>query len=362
MKVLYMDSRISDYTPGGHPIYDRPTSAADQRDINKAILSNGVYPNPSDNLQVMQGEGMAVLVKPGLCMVEGAPGIEVLTRTLLVQASHATFDRIDRVVARLNLAAENRSLDLFILQGTPAATPLAPALTRNNTVHEICLAELLIGHESTSVPQYKITDTRGDANLCGWIHGIVSQVDTSTIFNQYAAWLEFIQQQWEAWYAAKQSEFNTLLSNTIGVWEAWFDATKTAWLDWWNQQQDTSGYLTGDGEYTTLTTKNKKILRAINEVNAKGSESFVVSLSTTGWTQSGGRYTKTVDVPGVRIENEQIASPATNDMAKRREYQYCDIVALDPSVDDQVTFSADAIPDMEVVAIITQISKVGAVL
>lgn len=326
MKVLYMDSRISDYTPGGQPIYDRPTSAADQRDINRAILSNGVYPNPSDNLQVMQGEGMAVLVKPGLCMVEGAPGIEVLTRTLLVQASHATFDRIDRVVARLNLAAENRSLDLFILQGTPAATPLAPALTRNNTVYEICLAELLIGHESTSVPQYKITDTRGDANLCGWIHGVVSQVDTSTIFNQYAAWFEFIQQQWD---------------------------------NWWSTQQDTTGYLTCAGEYSELNTKSKKIFRAINEVNEKGSIGILVTLPTTGWTLTSGKYYKTVEIEDILVDCNQMVGAYPDDMVKADEYEACGITALTPQVDGSLTFVAESVPKMEVVATVIQTS--GAV-
>ena len=55
-----------------------------------------------------------------------------------------------------------------------------------------------------------ITDTRPNTDVCGWVTGLIDQLDTSTLFQQYqaayeaqlavmAAWQETMREQFESW-------------------------------------------------------------------------------------------------------------------------------------------------------------------
>ena len=57
---------------------------------------------------------------------------------------------------------------------------------------------------AVKVSQSDIIDTRPNADLCGYVTGIITQVDTTTIFNQYSSWLEAIQAEWRAWWTGQQ--------------------------------------------------------------------------------------------------------------------------------------------------------------
>lgn len=73
-----------------------------------------------------------------------------------------------------------------MVQGTPAATPTEPSLTRNASVYEVGLANLFIAKASASIPQYRITDTRLNSERCGVVASIVGDTDTSAYYAQLA--------------------------------------------------------------------------------------------------------------------------------------------------------------------------------
>lgn len=272
MKSLFFDSQVGYDSESGRPIYDRPSTATDLRAMFKSFISTGVYPNPSTNFQVEpSGEEMTVIVQAGLAWIEGAFALEEDSRTLTVQASSTSYDRIDRVVLRLNLAMAARSIDLYVLEGTPAPSPTAPALTRNNTIYEIALADLFIAKNTSIISAQRITDTRGVDELCGWTHGVIDQVDTTTIFNQY---------------------------------KAWFDQIVAEWEEWWNNQQDRDGYLTVAGINPSLITVDKTIIGAINETN-KRNYTFRGVLSTVDFnsiSEMSGLWI-TVEIATAQVTN-----------------------------------------------------------
>jgi hypothetical protein len=85
-------------------------------------------------------------------------------------------------------------------------------MSRTETVKEYMLASVYIPKLSTSITQSNITDTRADTTVCGWVTGIIDQVDTATLFAQWkAAYDEAVaemdaalavqQQTFERWYA-----------------------------------------------------------------------------------------------------------------------------------------------------------------
>lgn len=185
MKSYPFTSQVS-YDGEGLPRYDRAVDSEFLRAVFKQYFSDGVFYNPADALQVTADTGMNVQVAPGACHIQGAMAIEDSPRVLAVQAS-GELDRIDTVVARLDLALGVRSIDLYVLKGTPAETPAAPALTRNNTVWELGLADLFIAKSTAEISQQRITDTRLDTARCGQVIAPAAPADLEPYFAQLQA-------------------------------------------------------------------------------------------------------------------------------------------------------------------------------
>lgn len=142
-----------------------------------------MLPNPSSNLQVSAGTGMSVVVSPGFAIVNGCLKLEETQRTLAIQSSGTSYDRIDTVVMRLDDNDEARNCDLYVLEGTPATSPVRPQLTRTGTVWEIGLADIFVAKNTAAVSNQRITDTRYETSRCGVISSI-SRFDTTTLYQQ----------------------------------------------------------------------------------------------------------------------------------------------------------------------------------
>lgn len=140
---------------------------------------------------------MNVIVQPGFAMCNGCMKLEESQRTLVVQASNTTYDRIDTVVLRLDDNVDKRICDFYIVQGTPATSPIRPELTRTESIWEIGLADLFIAKNSTAISNQRITDTRYETSRCGVISSI-SEFDTTTLYQQIQADLEEFQNVSEA--------------------------------------------------------------------------------------------------------------------------------------------------------------------
>lgn len=184
MKVFPVDSIVTRLGDDGLPIYDRPYVSADLREVYANFFTNGVFMDESTSLQVMNATGgMNVYVKPGTCHINGAFGVETEQRTLQLDAASASLDRIDTIVARIDLSIEARSLDLYVVKGTPAADPVRPNLTRNETVWELGLADVYLPKGITTISQGRISDTRLETQRCGAVTPF-AEFDTTTLYEQ----------------------------------------------------------------------------------------------------------------------------------------------------------------------------------
>ena len=117
--------------------------------------------------------------------------------------------RYTAIVIRLDRA--NRMIEIAAKDGAPATNPSKPAMTNDGTITELCLAYVYVGANAQSVTQANITDMRS-SSLCGWVTGVVKQVDTSELFAQYQAAFEENEAQQQAWMDSMQSEFDTWFS------------------------------------------------------------------------------------------------------------------------------------------------------
>ncbi len=182
------------YDDEGLPLYDRAVDSSFLRRVFAQYFSDGVFYKPASALQVVTDTGMQVKVNPGAVHIQGAIGIEDAQRTLVVQAAES-LDRIDTVVARLDLSLDARDIDLYIVKGTAAPSPQPPALTRDATVWELGLADLFVAKNSSTITQQRITDTRLNASRCGMVAQTIGTLDTTPYFNQIQAALASIQTQ-----------------------------------------------------------------------------------------------------------------------------------------------------------------------
>ena len=168
--------------------YDRVYLSEDYARYFSSFIGNGVFPNPSDNLKVIaNGDTMKVIVKAGKAWINGYYYENDSDLILNIEPADGVLHRIDRVVLRLDLV--EREITVKIKQGGFSSNPVAQNIERNVDVYELALADIRIQNGVISIVNSDINDLRLDTDLCGIVHGVVEQVDTTEIFNTYQQYL-----------------------------------------------------------------------------------------------------------------------------------------------------------------------------
>lgn len=183
------------------------------------FISNGVFPNPSTGLQVYEKSNMTITIKPGKGWINGFYFVNDSDYDVTIANADGVLNRIDRVVLRWDNA--NRTINFSVKQGTFATNPVAPTLQRDADAYELALADIYIGKGAISITQSNISDQRLNTSLCGIVHGVVNQVDTTTLFNQYQSWFNQItsgtEDEIEVWQAQQEQEFNVWFEGIKGI-------------------------------------------------------------------------------------------------------------------------------------------------
>lgn len=177
---------------------DRRYRAEDFASYFAKILTNGVFPNPSNNLQVLAKEGMKITIKAGGCNINGYFGINDTDEVITCSVANPMAQRVDIVVARWSLT--NREIVLAVKSNTTT-------LTRTADTYEICLAEITIPAGASSISQANIRDTRQDTSKCGLINSLIT-ADSTTLFNQFEA-------QFNNWFADIKGKLNADVAGSL---------------------------------------------------------------------------------------------------------------------------------------------------
>jgi len=169
---------------------DRKYDAARFAEYFASFISNGVFPNPSTNLQVVAQTipDMTVIVRPGKAWINGYILINDGDYVLQLDPADGVLNRIDRVVARYDV--KDREIRLEVKKGTFASSPVAPTLQRDADAYELGIADIYVAAGAVSISQANITDLRMNSNYCGIVAGTVDQIDTTGLFAQYQAAFE----------------------------------------------------------------------------------------------------------------------------------------------------------------------------
>lgn len=262
MKSFPWTSTADGLDDDGFPNYDRASKAEDLQDIFSRFFSNGVAMDVGSGLQVVVGSAMNVTVKPGWCCVNGTFGVETEDRTIALQGSDPTYDRIDTIVARWNRNVDARYIELYAVQGTPAPTPTRPTLTRNAAVYEIGLADVFVSAGSSAITQQRITDTRLETGRCGAMAPFET-IDTSALTAQLQDYFDTAKASFEAEQATALETFGT-----------WFDSVKG------QLSEDAAGNLQNQLDAITYYYVKDTTLYVPN-TSASVSDDGVLTLGTT---------------------------------------------------------------------------------
>lgn len=182
---------------GAEGSYDRTYSSADLASYFASFIGNGVYANPANQLKVSPANGkMAVNVAVGKAWINGYfYELSESAKELTIATGDANNPRIDKVVCSLNLS--QRLIELKVIQGAASANPQPPAHSREDEVFDLVLAEVAVAAGAVELSEEDITDKRPDNTVCGFVTGVVEQIDTTGLFSQYDAefntWFEGIQ-------------------------------------------------------------------------------------------------------------------------------------------------------------------------
>ena len=189
---------------------DRRYKAEDFREYFASFIGNGVFPNPSTNLQVIANNNRSVTIKPGKGWINGAIYVNTDDYIISISPADGVLNRIDRIVLRMDTA--ERKIKAMVKKGQFSSSPGAIPLQRDADAYEIALADIRINKGAISITQADIADIRQNKELCGIVHGTVDQVDVTTLFNQYATKLglkeiEF-EQEFKAWFETVKGQLS----------------------------------------------------------------------------------------------------------------------------------------------------------
>ena len=242
-------SKLS-YDEHGWPQLDRAVTSEVLRQIYKRYFTNGVFGiSDSTCFQVSVATGGAGLsIAPGACQIQGATGYEENAVTLEITPNSSNLPRIDTVVARLNDNSDYRSIYFDILEGTPAVTPTAPALTQSDSVWELGLCNIARAANSSVITNSSITDTRADSSRCGYVTAI-QQLDTASLYQQFQAYIQEVKDALDAadatYNETAQNYLTTLettgeaqLAGITQAFNAYAAVTEEEFNDWFASIRD----------------------------------------------------------------------------------------------------------------------------
>ena len=252
---------------------DRLYNAQQMSELFEGLITDGIYESVGNKLAVQVNNGMTIQINTGRGWFGGHWVKNDSLHLLTLEASDVLLNRYCAVCVRTNKSESVRSSTPYLKYSDFATTPVKPSMERTETVKEYCLAYIYIPAGSSAITAANIEDTRGNNNLCGWVTGVIDQVDTTTLWEQYKA-------QWQQFMSEADAENDT--------WQA---EQRAAFTEWYNGLVD-------------LINENTETM-LVNAIPV----SLTVTLTTAGWVAENGLYKQTVTVNSMNATKSVVVSP-----------------------------------------------------
>lgn len=166
----------------GDGTYDREYDAEQFAEYFSNFVSNGVYANPANQLKVvfddLPNKPFVVIVRKGKAYIDGY--WYELTEDMEITIPVNTKAYIVKDVIRCTLDKAERKVSIVLEEDVINDYPV-----NNNTRHDLVLSTLLVQPNASKLNAKDITDKRPDKTYCGFVTGVIDQIDTTELFQQY---------------------------------------------------------------------------------------------------------------------------------------------------------------------------------
>lgn len=196
---------------------EREYYASDFANYFSSVLSAGLLldENEEYGLQVTLDSGLNVKVAIGKALIKGYSYANTTDLTLTHTLPETEYDRIDRIVLRLDLRNANRYIRAFVKIGVASANPVAPDLQRDQYIYELSLAQVRLRANTASIEASDIIDERALEDLCGIVQSLITVP------------ISVFQQQFDAWFNNQKTVYETEIVN----WQNQEKADFEAWVE-----------------------------------------------------------------------------------------------------------------------------------
>lgn len=216
--------------------FDRVYKAEDWAWYFATFLASGVFPKPSDGLQVVAYSGMEVRVNMGYAFINGYGFRNPVSKGVTLDRAEGAQNRVDRVVVRWDLVLRDIYID--VLKGVPSAKPVATALTRNTEVWELALADIYVGKGVTKILTQNITDQRFNSALCGIVVGTVKEIDASVLTKQFTDFFNTYSAAVLDEFSVYKQNMEKYLTELAGIYESYVTQTESLFAQYENKFND----------------------------------------------------------------------------------------------------------------------------
>lgn len=230
---------------------DRVYNAEQMSSIFEGLITDGVYEAVGNKLAVQPNSGMTIQIATGRGWCKKSWFNNTSEYLIALEASDVTLNRYAAICIRADHSETVRNAEPYVKYSDFATTPVKPEPENSETVKELILAYVYIKAGATEITASDITDTRADESVCGWVTGLIEQLNSATLWTQ---------------------------------WEALF-------TDWFKGLQD------------FINENTETMLVAALPV------SVTLTLTVEGWVSESGVYKQTVTVTGMNDTKSVLVSP-----------------------------------------------------
>lgn len=241
--------------------YDRVYLAETFAAYFASFIGNGVFGKSMQQLEVVAYPSavMKVDVLSGQGWINGYWYRNTDNYTLDLSVADGVLSRVDLVVLRWSNS--ERNMYLTVIEGTPSASPVIPSIRRDADFYDLELAQINVGAGVVGIIQSDITDMRLNSNVCGYVTGLIDQVDTTDLFNQFQDYFNRFktanEKDFNDWSAFQKQTYLDYIAAAEAAYDQFIATSKTNYNTWVANQEDAmAAYIaTTQTAYANFVTK-----------------------------------------------------------------------------------------------------------
>lgn len=192
--------------------YDRVYNAEQFAAYFASFIGNGIFGGSMDELVVTARtqNNMSVDVGSGKGWINGWWYRNTEVYNIPIALADGILNRKDIIVLRWGNT--ERDMWLQVVQGEPSIEAVAPVIRRDVDYYDLELCEIDVPAGTSKITQAQIKDTRLDNNVCGFVTGLVDQIDTTTLYLQFQAqfgdFMDINYEQFDAWFQRMKDQLS----------------------------------------------------------------------------------------------------------------------------------------------------------